>query len=110
MEPVDIPLDFKIEHDRLVNEIEPRAERLAQILREVPRGPCTEETIEYNNCKVAIIIGEEYNFSEIHAKHQLKEEYDGIVSQIKWRNNRAEFHANKIEEIPSWDEWLESIK
>jgi len=50
------------------------------------------------------------DYAQIHAKHQLKEEYDVIVSQIKWRNNRAEFHANKIEEIPTWEEWLESIK
>jgi len=58
LEPVDIPLDFKIEHDRLIYELEPIAEKIVEILKTVPRGPCTSETIEYENCDVIIKIKE----------------------------------------------------
>jgi len=51
--PVDIPGDFKFEHDKLIYEMEPIVERLAEILRELPKVP-SEEVIEFGNCTVTI--------------------------------------------------------
>ena len=49
----DIPNDFKIEHDRLIYEMEPIAKRLYEIGQSLPRAT-DEETIEYNGFMVVI--------------------------------------------------------
>jgi len=41
-----LPMDFKIEHDRLVYQIEPLARRLAGILKELN---CDKENIDFNS-------------------------------------------------------------
>jgi len=49
----DIPKDYKIEHDRLVYEMEPLVSRLHELMRSLPR-PATLEEIEYNGFIVKI--------------------------------------------------------
>ncbi len=52
-EKMDIPEDFKIEHDRLIDEIEPLATRLREIASELPTK-ATTEIIHYNGFKLTI--------------------------------------------------------
>ena len=49
----DIPLDFKIENDRLIHELQPIAERMAEILLELP-GDSDRIVIEYGGFEVII--------------------------------------------------------
>ena len=50
----DIPQDFKIEHDRLIYEMEPIVTRLFEMLKELPKRGSTREEIEYNGFMVTI--------------------------------------------------------
>jgi hypothetical protein len=52
----DIPDDFKIEHDRLVYEMEPIARRLFEIMQGLPCGaiPDLQETLFYNGFTITI--------------------------------------------------------
>ena len=50
----DIPMDYKIEHDRLIYEMEPIACRLWKITQELPTKGITKEEIEYNGFKVTL--------------------------------------------------------
>lgn len=54
----DIPMDFKIEHDRLINEIESPLKRLSEILLELRMG---SEDIFYNGFKLTITINKQRN-------------------------------------------------
>ena len=49
----DIPGDFKLEHDRLINELEPIAERIMEIMQEVPKK-AAKETIYFKGFTVTI--------------------------------------------------------
>lgn len=59
----DVPDDFKIEHDRLVYEMEPIARRLFEIIKELPSGS-TSETIFFNGFTVTIKKEKEMSINE----------------------------------------------
>ncbi len=50
----DIPDDYKIEHDRLIYEMEPIVTRLWEITQELPKNGITSETIGYNGFEVVL--------------------------------------------------------
>ena len=49
----ELPLDYKIEHDRLLLEMEPIVTRLAEIMQELPQ-PEDMSIIQYPTCGVII--------------------------------------------------------
>lgn len=76
----DIPTDYKIEHDRLIYEMQPITDRLFEILGSLPQKAASEH-FEMNGYKVIIIEDEAYE--ELMEKAKMAEDLKPLLDGIK---------------------------
>ena len=55
---MDIPMDFKLENDKLINQLMPIAKRIATIIKELPKKDSDRIILEGENFEVTIRLSD----------------------------------------------------